>query len=507
MAQKDFIIKNLPLISVGVLSLGLLLFGGSQLGILPEFSFTSLLFYGGIFLTAVSAVFVGLSYGNLSKELSQAEKIAKQLAEGDLSFEIKETSGIKASLGKVSEYLFEKTAVTQQIAEGDLTANANPRSENDVFGQSLQNMVEQLRTLVQTNDERDHLQQSIMKLLEEVSGVAEGDLTVQAEVTPEMTGAIADAFNYMTAELRSLIRQVKEVTFQVSASAKDINENTKQLAEGSETQALQIQKTSTAIENMALQIHEVTNNAVSSAKVAGESLNTARLGSQAVQDNIMAMNRIRNQVQETAKRIKKLGERSQEISQIVQLIDDLSERTSLLALNASLQAAAAGEAGRGFVVVAEEVERLAERSNRATQQIGGLTQAIQLETKEVVASMEETIHEVVVGSALADKAGQALIEIEQVSQRLEGLIQTISELAKKQAASSEDISKVMNDISQVTELVNSSSKKAADSMRMLVRLADELRRSVAPFKLPEEQTGKLSQFSLPDASGQGFFLN
>jgi twitching motility protein PilJ len=322
-----------------------------------------------------------------------------------------------------------------------------------------------------------------------------------------MTGAIADAFNYMTGELRSLIRQVKEVTFQVSTSAKSISENTKQLAEGSETQALQIQKTSTAIENMSLQIHEVTHNAVSSARVAAESLNTARLGSQAVQDNITAMNRIRNQVQETAKRIKKLGERSQEISQIVQLIDDLSERTSLLALNASLQAAAAGEAGRGFVVVAEEVERLAERSTRATQQIGGLTQAIQLETKEVVASMEETIHEVVVGSALADKAGQALIEIEQVSQKLENLIQTISELAKKQATSSEDISKVMTDISQVTELVNTSSKKAADSMRMLVMLADELRRSVAPFKLPEEKTGKLSQFSLPDSTGHGFFLN
>jgi twitching motility protein PilJ len=474
---------------------------------MPELEFAKWLFYGGIFLTSLSAIAVGLFYGNLSNELNQAEAIANKLSEGDLSFEIKESKGIKASLGKISEYLFEKTAVTQQIASGDLSINASPRSENDVFGQSVQNMVEQLRTLVQTNEERDVLQQSIMKLLEEVSGVAEGDLTVQAEVTPEMTGAIADAFNYMTGELRSLIRQVKEVTFQVSSSAKAISETTKQVAEGSETQALQIQKTSTAIENMTLQIHEVSSNAVSSARVAGESLNTARLGSQAVQDNIVAMNRIRNQVQETAKRIKKLGERSQEISQIVQLIDDLSERTSLLALNASLQAAAAGEAGRGFVIVAEEVERLAERSNRATQQIGGLTQAIQLETKEVVASMEETIHEVVVGSALADKAGQSLIEIEQVSQRLESLIQSISELAKKQAASSEDISKVMTDISQVTDLVNSSSKKAADSMRMLVMLADELRRSVSPFKLPEEKTGKLSQFSLPDSTGHGFFLN
>jgi twitching motility protein PilJ len=205
-----------------------------------------------------------------------------------------------------------------------------------------------------------------------------------------------------------------------------------------------------------------------------------------VQDNINAMNAIRKQVQETAKRIKKLGERSQEISQTVGLIDDLSDRTSLLALNAGLQAAG-GTRERGFIVVAEEIERLAERSNRLTQVIAGLAQTIQIETKDVVASMEETIHEVVVGSTLADKAGQALVEIEQVSQRLAKLLQSISESANRQAQSSEDISKEMANISKVTELVNSGSKRAADSVRMLVLLSNELRGSVAPFKLPDEK--------------------
>jgi twitching motility protein PilJ len=198
------------------------------------------------------------------------------------------------------------------------------------------------------------------------------------------------------------------------------------------------------------------------------------------------MNSIRKQVQETAKRIKKLGERSQEISQIVGLLDDLSDRTSLLALNAGLQASTAGESGDGFARVADEVERLAERSNRLTQQIAGLAQTIQSETKDVVASMEETIHEVVVGSTLADKAGGALVEIEQVSQRLAALLQSISESAKQQAKSSEDISSAMENISKVTELVQTGSQRAAGSAKMLVSLAEDLRGAVAPFKLPDD---------------------
>jgi twitching motility protein PilJ len=344
---------------------------------------------------------------------------------------------------------------------------------------------------VQTQEARDQLQASVLKLLGEVREVAAGDLTVQAQVSPEMTGAIAEAFNSMTVSFRSLISQVKDVTFQVGASANSVNDTTEQLARGSEAQAAQISRTSSAVSQMALQIQEVSQNAALSAQVAGDSLGNARYGTQAVQDNINAMNAIRKQVQETAKRIKRLGERSQEISQIVELIDDLSNRTSLLALNASLQASQGGEAGRGFAVVAEEVERLAERSNRLTRQIAELAQTIQAETKDVVASMEETIHEVVVGSTLADRAGQALVEIEQVSKRLAELIKSISESAQRQATSSEDISRAMTSIAKVTELVQNGSKQAADSMKNLLSLSDELSGSVASFKLPEDRRRKL----------------
>jgi len=442
-------------------------------------------------LACFSLIALNFSEINLKAEHSQAAEYASKLAQGDIfDDKVNNRSELLVALKEISDYRQNKMEILNKISIGDLSGNIALYSDSDNFGQSLQNMIEKLRFLVQTQEERDRLQKSILKLLKEVSEVSAGDLTVEAEVTPEMTGAIAEAFNSMTKNLRSLIRQVKNVTLQVGTSANAISETTGQLAGGSEAQASQISRTTSAISNMALQIQEVSNNASLSAQVAGDSLNNARYGTQAVQDNINAMNGIRKQVQETAKRIKKLGERSQEISQIVRLIDDLSDRTGLLALNASLQAAAGGEAGRGFALVAEEVERLAERSNRLTQQIADLAQTIQIETKDVVASMEETIHEVVIGSTLADRAGQALVEIEQVSTRLAGLIGLISESAQQQANSSEDISKAMANISKVTELVQNGSKRAADSVKILVSLADELRGSVTPFKLPEDRNSR-----------------
>lgn len=442
-------------------------------------------------LATFSLFITNLSMTLLQSEMKEAAQIADQIALGAIAgdvyeYDSDENSELLLSLSQILLNLKEKSSIVNQIAAGDLSNDIEIRTEGDVFGASFQNMIDQLRLTVQTAEERSRLQSSIITLLREVKEVASGDLTVKAQVTSEITGEIAETFNYMTVELRSLIKQIKNATFQVGSSANAINDTTEQLARGSEAQAAQISRTTAAVSGMALQIQEVSKNASLSAQVAEDSLNNARYGTKAVQNNINAMDSIRRQVQETSKRIKKLGERSQEISQIVGLIDDLSDRTSLLALNASLQAAGS-ERERGFSVVAEEVERLAERSNRLTHQIAGLAQTIQIETKDVVASMEETIHEVVVGSTLADTAGQALIEIEQVSQKLAKLIQSISESANRQAQSSDDISKEMVNISKVTELVNAGSKRAADSIKTLVLLSDELSNSVAPFKLPDER--------------------
>lgn len=441
----------------------------------------SLVFAVAVSVFALAAVNASMS--RYRRDIQYAVEIAHRVSQGEVVDEPAETE-LLDSIKSISDYISDKTRLARSIASGDLAVDITLRSDADLCGEAFQAMIERLRFVIGTQETRDQLQRSVVKLLDEVSEVSAGDLTVQAEVGPEIAGEIAEAFNQMTRNLRSLIKQVKDVTMQVAASASAIKDTTEQLAEGSVAQASQISRTTSAITKMAQQIHEVSQTAAKSAEVAAGSLTSAQHGTRAARDNINAMRSIRKQVQETAKRIKKLGERSQEIGQITGMIDDLSERTGLLALNASLQAAAAGKSGEGFVLVAEEVERLAERSNRLTQQISTLTQTINLETKDVVASMEETVREVIVGSNMADKAGRALIEIEEVSAKLSDLLRSISDSAKFQAKSSEDISNAMSGISEVTALVENGSKRAAESVRTLVELSRDLRSSVAPFKLP-----------------------
>jgi len=349
---------------------------------------------------------------------------------------------------------------------------------------SLNAMLDNTLALIQTREERDAMQSAVIKLLDEVSGVAEGDLTAEAEVTADITGAIADSFNFMIAQLRDIISGVQEATLQVSSSANEIQTTAEHLAQGSEAQAAQISDTAAAVDEMSVSIQQVSENAALSATVGEQALANAQQGAKAVQDTIEEMNRIRDQVQETAKRIKRLGESSQEIGEIVQLIGDIADRTSILALNASIQAAMAGEAGRGFAVVAEEVERLAERSTEATKQITTLIRTIQNETNEAVGAMETTTQEVVTGSQLANQAGQALSEIESVSNRLAELIQSISLAAKQQARGSETLATSMDEIAEVTHQTAAGTKQAAVSINTLALLADELRTSVSAFKLP-----------------------
>lgn len=496
----NLIVKAASALACFMLVIGILLLFASYAGITENKVAGDVTIILAFLIATFSLVAANLENSKLKREQSRATEVAHELSQGK-PFDDNTDSELLESLKSISAYLKSKSALADRIANGDLAENAAPISDSDALGQSMHNMVGNLREMVQTQESRDRLHNSVMKLLDEVSDVSAGDLTVHADVGPEITGAIADAFNSMTQNLRTLIKQVKDITHQVGTSAGSINETTEQLARGSFVQASQITRTTAAIANMAAQIQEVSDNAELSTKVAAESLSNARSGTKAATDNINAMKCVRKQVQETAKRVKRLGERSQEIGQIVGLIDDLSDRTSLLALNASLQASAAGPAGAGFAAVAEEVERLAERSNRLTRQISTLTQTINLETKQVVASMEDTIHEVVVGSALADKAGQSLFGIEKVSIKLADLLRSISDSAKYQAKSSEDISNSMSSISEVTELVQSGSKRAAESVKTLVQLSGELRSSVSPFKLPAEMN------TLSDGGDKNLFLH
>jgi methyl-accepting chemotaxis protein len=386
------------------------------------------------------------------------------------------------------------TNMLNSIGIGDFNARAEivSRDELGTVAASLNSMCDNTLSLIQSREERDAIQGDIQILMEEVSEIANGDLTISANVNRDLTGGIADAINFMISQLRDVVRRVKRATEQVTRSAHDIRSTTEHLSRGSEAQAAQILDTSSAIDEMSLSIGQVADNTDESAMVARQARESAHKGTKAVQDTIQGMNRIRDQVQDSAKRIKRLGESSQEIGEIVQLISDIADRTSILALNASIQAAMAGDAGQGFAVVAEEVERLAERSNEATKQIAALIKAIQGETSEAIAAMEESTREVVSGSTLAVQAGEALEEIDEVSSRLDELIHSISLATKQQARGAEALSKSMNEISGVTKQTAEGTKQAARAVGGMASLAEELRSSVSAFKLPEDH-GRMTQ--------------
>ncbi|MCK5648480.1 MAG: type IV pili methyl-accepting chemotaxis transducer N-terminal domain-containing protein [Gammaproteobacteria bacterium] len=326
---------------------------------------------------------------------------------------------------------------------------------------------------------------AIMRLLDEMGALADGDLTAHATVTEDITGAIADSINYTIDALRSLVTQINDTTVQVSSAAHETQATAMHLAEASDQQAAQITTASTAVNHMAASIEEVSSNANDLANEASNSVEIANKGSMVVQDAISGMDTIREQIQETSKRIKRLGESSQEIGDIVEIINDISEQTNILALNAAIQAAMAGDAGRGFAVVADEVQRLAERSGNATKQIEALVKTIQADTNEAVISMERSTSEVVQGARLAQNAGGALEEIEQVSATLAKLIQAISDTTKQQSSAAVSISGSMNVVQEITTQTSAGTNETAASIGNLAELANELRQSVAGFTLPD----------------------
>lgn len=332
-------------------------------------------------------------------------------------------------------------------------------------------------------EENAQNQEAIIRLLDEIDSLADGDLTVKATVTEDFTGAIADSFNLTIDQLRGVVGAINEAVDQVSKSAEESQQTSTALADASRQQAQEITGASAAINEMAVSIEQVSSNASESSQVAEKSVEIAKKGGSVVRNTIRGMDTIREQIQETSKRIKRLGESSQEIGNIVSLINDIADQTNILALNAAIQASAAGEAGRGFAVVADEVQRLAERSGNATKQIEALVKTIQTDTNEAVISMEDTTSEVVRGARLAQDAGVALEEIESVSTNLADLIQSISNAARQQAASAGHVSNTMTVIQEITTQTSEGTQETAKSIGQLTLLSDELRRSVSGFKI------------------------
>jgi len=406
-------------------------------------------------------------------------------------FQVREASD---SIFRDSQTLLEQTSTLTETIQ----SNAEQRGRLQLIGYlaaflALMSLVgmgvvsirETRRNQEDTQRQSDQNQVAILRLLDEIADLADSDLAASATVTEDFTGAIADAINYAIDQMRSLVSAINETAVQVSSAAQETQATAMHLAEASEHQAQEIAGASAAINEMAVSIDQVSANASESSAVAERSVAIANKGAEVVQATINGMDNIREQIQETSKRIKRLGESSQEIGDIISLITDIADQTNILSLNAAIQASMAGDAGRGFAVVADEVQRLAERSAAATKQIEALVKTIQNDTNEAVISMEQTTTEVVRGARLAQDAGVALEEIETVSKNLAELIQNISNAARQQASSAGHISNTMNVIQEITSQTSAGTTATARSIGNLAEMANMLRESVAGFKLPE----------------------
>jgi twitching motility protein PilJ len=338
----------------------------------------------------------------------------------------------------------------------------------------------------ESNERNRETQAAILKLLDEMGDLADGDLTIEAEVTDQVTGAIADSMNYAVLEMRTLVKQINDASEQVTSESEGTRVKTETLKSQTQQQSDEIASATENIVQMASSMEQMSESATGSAEVAQGSVLLAKQGAEAVSTTIKGMNNMREKMQETGKRIKRLGESSQQIGEIVGLIDDIAEQTNILSLNASIQAAMAGEAGRGFAVVADEVQRLAERSAEATKQIATLVGNIQSDTNEAVVSMEEATREVVENTRLADEAGRALGEIENVSEELSTLIGAMANTARQQSEQATEVSKTMVHIREITGQATATTTETAESVGRLSMLAQQLKSSVAGFRLPAE---------------------
>jgi twitching motility protein PilJ len=416
---------------------------------------------------------------------------------------------IEAILGTAAELFVSQRASQQVFEQSDplLTKSRNLVSSISALGE--QRLIYQILTLAagvaafvfmlllgyklivdardrarQSADANRHTQDAILKLLDEMGDLADGDLSIQPEVTEQITGAIADSINYAVREMRNLVHRIKNAAQQIAVASEHSRQTATELTEAALRQAAQITETTDKVQTMSRLMEQMSRSAEQSAEVAQGSVAIAKRGSEAVQNTIHGMDEMREQIQETAKRIKRLGESSQQIGEIVELINDIAEQTNILSLNAAIQAAMAGEAGRGFAVVADEVQRLAERSAEATKQISDLVKTIQADTNEAVASMEQATNGVVSATRLADVAGQALGEIESVSEQLSTLIVSIAHDAQQQSETATDVSGSMAKIQETTTLTSTGTRQTAESVGKLSDLARELQASVAGFKLP-----------------------
>ncbi|MBS1192026.1 MAG: methyl-accepting chemotaxis sensory transducer [Nitrospirae bacterium] len=393
--------------------------------------------------------------------------------------------------------------VAEALGSGDLSKKANVKSADELgqLGTTLNNTIDRLQGLVQTEADRDKMQHQVMDLLSIVSGAAEGDLTVKAEVTADALGSVADAFNLMINGLTALVSQASNVAHEIQSSTGDILQASERMRRGAEQQTAQIQGASGAVNEMSHTIQRMAENAEAATQASLKATQAAVKGGSSVAETIKGMQRIRAAVQTTGKKIKGLGERSLEIGAIIEVINEIATQTNLLALNAAIEAARAGEQGKGFAVVADEVRKLAERAARATKDITSLIKGIQVETSEAVTVMEEGTREVEEGTKLADQAGAALREIEQIVKQTSGLVTDITNSAANQVKVSESVVTSMDSISKLTQDTTKGVQDTVETIGRLAELSKRLTDAIGRFKLGKEQAAPAGEGELPVLEG------
>lgn len=395
---------------------------------------------------------------------------------------------------KVSEPVTALADFAERVSAADFKARLQEGGKDD-FGYiavHLNLAAEKAAKAMQDEEAQINLQRSVTEFLTIVSQIARGDLTLRGSVTNDALGNVVDSVNYMLDNFTQVLRRVRDAANDVSTSANQILTASETMATGATQQDHEITNTSSAVEELTVSMKQVSNNAEASAEAARRALDAAEQGNRSVRDTLEGMQRIRGSVQATAKKIKSLGDRSLEISEIINVINDITEQTNLLALNAAIEAARAGEAGRGFAVVADEVRKLAEHSRTATKDIAALIKAIQAETNEAVVVMEEGTREVEVGARLADQAGKALEAISAVVRQSAELVQEISLASKQQVRGTEGVANAMQIISNITRQTSQGARQTAHSTEQMVKMSEQLNEALAQFRVQPATAQQLS---------------
>ena len=398
----------------------------------------------------------------------------------------------------------ELTDFSEKLAAGDYKAKADVDSQDDfaLIADNFNSSSEKVSRAVTNQEAQESLQKSVTEFLTIVSQIARGDLTLRGNVTNDALGNVVDSVNYMLDNFTRVLERVRKSAIDVASNANEILLSSEDMSAGASQQDQEITNTSSAVEELTVSMKQVSNNAEASAEAARRALDAAESGNRAVRDTLEGMQRIRASVQATAKKIKSLGDRSLEISEIINVINDITEQTNLLALNAAIEAARAGEAGRGFAVVADEVRKLAEHSRTATKDIAALIKAIQAETNEAVVVMEEGTKEVEVGAKLADQAGKALEAISSVVRQSAELVQEISLASKQQVRGTEGVANAMQIISNITRQTSQGTRQTARTVEHMVKLSEQLNEALSQFRVASSGPTEIRAVSDVAAAGR-----